>query len=256
MFNDIDSINHNLLKNMSYMSIKEFNWKSFWKEYRNIDCLNEDDLFFQVGKTINGRPISKQMFQDMIEDVVANLTLKPEDTLLEMCCGNGLLTQPLSDFVSYVYAFDFTEHLIDTAIKERFSNKITYTVGDAKADFFSKFDFHENPNKFLMNDSLGYFTFSELLNIIERIMDRCDNFSFYITGVPDEDLKWNFYNTEERKTAYLVEVAAGDITAKGIGYWWRKQEFEAIAQKLNISCWIVNQPENISNYRSNVLFSK
>jgi hypothetical protein len=196
------------------------------------------------------------MFEIMIQDVVKKLSLRGDDVLLEMCCGNGLLTLPLSIYVKQIFAFDFTEHLVETAIKERKNDKIQYAVGDAKSDFFFNFEMTETPTKFLMNDSLGYFSPIELTQIIERITARTDHFLFYITGVPNENLKWNFYNTDERKAEYLVGLASGDTTAKGIGNWWKTEEFTRIAENLKISCVIENQEAHISNYRSNVLFKK
>jgi hypothetical protein len=69
-------------------------------------------------------------------------------------------------------------------------------------------------------------------------------------------LKWNFYNTEERKAAYLESIQEGDFSGKGIGYWWKKKEFESLAQQLNLTYVIEDQEKHISTYRSNLLFFK
>ena len=238
------------------MNNSNFNWHSFWKDYRNIDFKSEDDLFIQVGKTVNGQPISRLVFMAMIEDIASSLELNSSDTMLEMCCGNGLLTLPLSEFVNEVVAFDFTDHLIATAQKFRTNSKITYRIADANSNFFEAFALQRMPNKFLMNDSLGYFTLQELKAIIVRIMDNSDHFRFYITGVPNDALKWNFYNTEERKQAYIASVNAGETSGKGIGHWWDMQLIQQLADELSLICTISNQPESISNYRTNILLCK
>lgn len=234
----------------------DFIWKDFWRNYRNIEFVAEKDLFFQVGKTINGEPISNEMFQWMVQDIVDALQLRNDDGFMEMCCGNGLLTKPLSHFVKEVFAFDFTSHLIDTAKKMNANDNVIYQVGDAKEDFFANFQGIEIPKKYLMNDSLGYFTPIDLEEIFARLIAKSDSFDFYITGIPNDELKWNFYNTDERKAIYQECVQSGDITNKGMGKWWKYEELLVISEKFQMEFKLVHQPEHISNFRSNVLFRK
>lgn len=234
--------------------MEKINWETFWSNYRNVESNQEEDLFFQVGKTINKEPISNDVFIEMIQNLESTLQLKSTDVLLEMCCGNGLLTKPLSAICKNVYAFDFTPHLIETAKKFKISNNIVYKAGDAKSDFFSLFDFQKLPNKYLMNDSLGYFTPYELKNILLLILGKVDNFSFYITGIPSDELKWNFYNTPERKKVYLSYSENSDESNGGMGRWWKSEEFISISEDLNLKVSLANQSKTISNYRMNVLF--
>ena len=142
------------------------NWQDFWRNYRK-NKVTEDylDLFYQVGKTINKLPIQQNIFDQMILDIINKLELNENDILLELCCGNGLLTKPLSFFVNKIYAFDFTEHLISTAKLKNQNENIEYAVGDVKSDFLNLFSISKMPNKYLMNDSLGYFTVSDLEKI-------------------------------------------------------------------------------------------
>lgn len=234
--------------------MEKLDWQNFWKNYRCIESLEERDLFYQVGKTINKEPISEFIFRQMVKDIILQLQLNETDVLLEMCCGNGLLTKPLSEFSEFVYAFDFTKHLIETAEQFKQKDNVIYKVGDAKSDFFKIFDFQKTPNKYLMNDSLGYFTQNDLENIIALIFSNSSSFKFYITGIPTDSLKWNFYNTEDRKTTYLNAVKNGDETNNGMGKWWSENEFSEIAKRFNLKVTLSNQPKKISNYRTNVLF--
>jgi hypothetical protein len=229
------------------------NWKEFWGNYRNTETQEESDLFFQVGKTINKSPIPESVFYEMVEDIKYNLNLDEKDVLLEMCCGNGLLSKPLSMFVKELYAFDFTERLIEVAKRFKQSENIYYAVGDAKGKLNSIFNFKSTPNKYLMNDSLGYFTPENLEVIIEQI--RHHPFDFYITGIPCDSLKWSFYNTEQRKNIYLQLRAIGDDYNDGMGRWWSCDEFFEIACKFGLSVKLERQPIHISSFRINVLFN-
>ena len=230
------------------------NWEGFWNSYRKKESQNKEDLFFQVGKTINKIPIADSLFQDMVEDIIQNLQLNDEDVLMELCCGNGIITLPLSTIVKQIYAFDFTDHLIESAKKHSQQSNINYTIGNAKSDFMELFQYEKKPRKFLMNDSLGYFEPNDLVTIIKKI--NCDSFLFYITGVPCDELKWNFYNTPERKNHYLKMQTLEENYNDGIGKWWKVEEIKTITDKLGLKVTIHNQPAAISNFRMNILISK
>ncbi len=232
--------------------MKEKYWKNFWKQYRTKDVECEDDLYFQVGKTINRKPIAQECFQWMIQDIAEHLDLQPHDHLLEICCGNGLLTLPLSHHVSFVYAFDFTENLIDAAVKYRSRENIAYKVGDAKQDHIKLFNYTGLPSKILMNDSLGYFEPSDLKEMIQRLKIHAR--LFYLTGVPCDGLKWNFYNTPERVRRYEELLRTQDKYNDGMGRWWGIDEFKNISHGCGVECSVWCQPPEISTYRINVLF--
>ena len=234
---------------------QKIDWQSFWNSYRTIEAQQEADLFFQVGKTVNKLPISYDIFTKMVENIVQSLKLTKKDILLELCCGNGLLTYPLSNFSRFVYAFDFAKQMIDNAKRFKNNENINYTVGDAKANFFELFEFVEMPNKFLINDSLAYFTADDLQTILATILENSKNFSFYITGIPCEELKWNFYNTEERKKTYLSDVENGDSYNNGMGKWWSIEELKQLALAHGLEC-IIEMPSKFYNYRVNALLEK
>ncbi len=227
------------------------NWKMFWDQYRVRETDNINDLFFQVGKTINGEAISPNVFSDMIGDIRLKLELDSNDVVLEMCCGNGLLSRPLSVFVKKLYAFDFTQRLIEIAKEHNQETNILYSVGDAKGKLDDIFDFEFKPNKYLMNDSLAYFDISDLSSILEQINGP---FSFYITGVPSEDLKFNFYDTEERVKRYNELKELGDEYNDGLGLWWNPESFLNLGVKFKLDVFIERQPPHVSNFRINVLF--
>ncbi len=229
-------------------------WKSFWKNYRRVEFKTDKDLFYQVGKTINGEAISDELLNLMIDDIISRLDLQESDILLEMCCGNGLLTLPLSMRVKHIYALDFTDDLISIARQYRSSSNISYEVGDARSDITSIFNINHVPLKILMNDSLGYFTPEDLCNILKKLI--MPGFRFYITGIPSDELKWNFYNTSERVKRYNTLKNNGALHFDGIGRWWHLDELRDIAKKSDVDFSFWEQLETISKYRVNAMFSK
>lgn len=232
-------------------------WKDFWESYNNIEAEGEDDLYIQVGKTKDQKPISNTVFNDIVDDIVQSLNLEKKDKLLELCCGNGLFTLPLSEKVKFVFAFDFTKKLIDAAKKFKSKNNIEYQVGDAKKDFLSLFSEDvSGVKKFLINDATAYFNPLELDLLLEKIkIISGGKFTLYLTNIPNDEKKWDFYNTPERKEKYLKYIESDDQFLGGLGRWWTKDEFRAIAEKYDLNLEIKNL-ENDYSYRMNVLITK
>lgn len=230
------------------------NWNLFWKNYRKeINPINENDLLIQVGKTINKSPISKNELLVIVADIKEKLNLNNSDFLLEMCCGNGIVTKKISYEVKKIFAFDFTEHLINSALEFNFKKNIDYKIGDANDNFFNFFSQDIKFQKFLMSFSLGYFTVTQLEQIMLRIINHSEQFSFYLTEVPMDELKWNFYDTKERRD-YYIDNLSNDEFNNGMGKWWKKTELLNIAEKFNLIVEFFDLSTNASNYRLNILF--
>ena len=77
------------------------------------------------------QPISEEALRLSIELITKGLQLTNKDRLLELCCGNGLMTKHLAPLVDQVYAVDFVERLIEHARKFRSAPNIQYVCADA-----------------------------------------------------------------------------------------------------------------------------
>lgn len=232
-----------------------YDWETFWKEWHNEKAQREEDLYYQVAKTVNKKPMEKELFDAINNSIVSILSLSPSDNFIELCCGNGLCTYEFRDKVNQIVAVDFSPHLIEAAKEFKSAPNISYvfeSVFTFLAEFPQKYDFV--PNKFLMNDALAYFVpdqLAELLTDMGRISHN--SFTFLIRGIPNDEQKWNYYNTEERKQRYLGYVASGDVTNDGMGRWWLPSEITTVCANLGLQCSIQNQAPPVSNYRMDVL---
>jgi predicted TPR repeat methyltransferase len=233
------------------------NWEKFWKAWRNEAAENEEDLYLQVAKTIHSKPIEKRIFDLINKNISDILALGADDIFVELCCGNGLCTYEFKDKVKQIVAVDFALHLIEAANKFKSAPNIQYNLGSVFT-FLDEFKSNWNytPAKYLMNDSLAYFTPGELHRILSSILELSgNNFIFLVRGVPNDKLKWNFYNTEDRKARYYENQKKADNTNDGLGRWWMPEELEQTSASLGLKCVIQNQPEEISNYRMDVQIS-
>jgi len=80
--------------------------------------------------TIGGQEVDDRQVELRVDSIVKNLRLASQDVLLDLCCGNGLLTKKISKYVSHIYAIDFSEGLISIAKAKNNSDNITYIIGD------------------------------------------------------------------------------------------------------------------------------
>ena len=194
---------------------------------------------------------------EIVEKIIRDLDFSPNDILVDFCCGNGLFTYELKGHVKQIIGVDFSQNIIDTANKYKSAPNITYCIGSV-LDFLK--DFKDKlpgiiPNKFLMNDALAYFTPADLENMLIYMKAISPGFKFLIRGVPNDTLKWNYYNTEERKATYYANLAKGDYTNDGLGNWWLPDDITAICEKLKLKCMLRNQELPVSDYRMDMIIS-
>jgi SAM-dependent methyltransferase len=232
-------------------------WKRFWSSYRKKEVTSDEDLYVEVGKTVNGEPVSEEAFGLSIELIVRNLKLSGRDLLLELCCGNGLVTRRLAPLVRQIRAVDFAEHLIANARRFSAAPNVSYFCGEVLAHLddlaLSKVFV---PQKILLGDCLCYFGPGHLSRMLQAA--RCltgDDFVFMASGVPCDELKWNFYNTPERVRRFEENQSRAENTNDGIGRWWRKEELEETGKALGVSTVIREQPSVLSNFRIDAVFA-
>ncbi len=231
-------------------------WRDFWRTYRADEARCEADLFVQVGKTVQKRPVPPEVFEAMVRQVVIALEPAPGEVLVDLCCGNGLVTHALSRCVKEIVAIDFAEHLIDAARRFKSAPNIQYVVGDVETALRDVVV--GPPDKVLMNDSLGYFTpesFGRVLDALDALAEGRP-LRFLVTGIPGHEHRWNFYDTPERRARYEALERSGDGTFDGMGRWWTQAELEAVGRERGFAVRVERQAPELSNYRVNALYER
>ena len=240
------------------LNIEKTDWKKFWNSYRNITPNTQEDLFYQVGKTVHGKPIPITTYLKSIDRIIKLLKLCSNDQLLELCCGNGLITYELSKHVDQIIAIDFANHLIDTAKKFKYADNISYIQGDVTHSLDSYLLKNFFPTKIFMGVGLAYFDLDKLEIILKNAINhnKENPFSVLFTDVPNIDLLKNYYNTQDRWDKYCSNQKNSENGNDGIGRWWSVLELNEIAQKIGLTLEIYEQPIDLSNYRFDVVFTK
>ena len=63
-------------------------WISFWDQQARSEHPAE-----QVGRILRGKPAEPQLNQQIAEHIIHLLNLESHHSLLDLCCGNGVLSK-------------------------------------------------------------------------------------------------------------------------------------------------------------------
>jgi len=231
-------------------------WYKFWQKERTVEINHEKDLLYQVYRTVNKKPISNEEINIIVQDIKDKLALEKEDVLLDLGCGNGVITYSLSKYVKTVVGVDFSKQLIYNAKKYKFKQNIHYIVANLLDKKILEFDYEYN--KILISAVLQYITLNQFDEFLNNLNKKINIKSLIlINDILDADRKWKFFRTFRQKLNYLIKIK---LLRKnlGLGKWWNKNEIIILANKYKYSCEFFNQNERLSSshYRFDVLLIK
>jgi cyclopropane fatty-acyl-phospholipid synthase-like methyltransferase len=230
------------------------NWEKYWSTYPAT--VRESDYFGQVGKTVHGQAISSFQFQCIVEDIVSRLDLQPDDVLLDLCCGNGIITSKLASKCRKVIGVDYSESLLSIAKRDHQSENIHYVHASIMDLDLETLSATGTFSKVLMYEALQHFSKKELRKILSITLSQATaDASILIGSIPDRTRKRNFYNTPKR----LIVAAWRQVTARNaIGSWWTPNEFQRISEQMKLQCQILSQNEAIhtAHYRFDALLRR
>ena len=202
---------------------------NYWAKYWTTNqIINNENPHCQVGRTVNKIPINKQKWQFHLNEIEQTLDLGPDDNLLDLCAGNGLITMPLSLRCKSVTAVDISSTLLEKIDTNLYPN-ITLVTGDVRNVNIPSGTF----SKGLMYGALQYFSEREAIGILELIYrSLMQGGSFLIGDIPDIDRLFVFYNKPEWVRAYFDSVKAN---TPAVGTWFKKEILLEMAKYVGFS---------------------
>ena len=224
-------------------------WRTFWA--RAVENAGTGDLFRQVGRTVVGEPEPKEQLEILLGVITEGLKLGQDDVLLDLCCGNGLVTARLSPLCRLIVAVDYSNELIQVAKMTNSASNITY-MSRSVEDLLPGDLPPTGPTKICMNAGLQYFTgpiLHRLLVSLRRL--ACVDLELLFTAVPDAERLERFYNTPERRAEYERRSAGGN---EAIGTWWDRTHLISIFQQEGYDARAVDQNPSLhtAHYRFDV----
>jgi SAM-dependent methyltransferase len=224
-------------------------WKRFWNTDPRV--LSGNDLLVQVGKTVNGTPIRQQLLDVIAAQIVEKLEIGPGEDVLDLCCGNGIITRRYAPQCRSVHAIDFSEPLIEAARLHCGLPNISYRLGDVCAlpDDIRMIRF----DKILMYEALQNFQPEQAEALFAFMANSAsDRAPIFIASVPDREDMARFYDTDERRAAYAKRVADNNDR---MGRWWLKMDLADICAAHGYSVEFSRPHESlpVSHYRFDAL---
>lgn len=219
------------------------------QDYYSSRVAMSDDLLYQVGKTVCGNPISDESVNIIVETIKTRLDLSKEDVVMDIGCGNGLLTNKISDFVKHVIGVEKNKDLFEVAIKNNSNNNISYVM----SDIFNIKRLKLASNKINMYEVLQHIPYSSFRSFLFFMKELLPyNGVFFIGGVLDEERKWEFYDTRERRCELIRGLMEN---GEALGFWYHKDYIRCVAEDVGIKVDFYQQDEQLytSHYRYDCL---
>jgi|APTNR8051073442_1049403.scaffolds.fasta_scaffold03006_6 SAM-dependent methyltransferase len=230
-------------------------WFLHWNKFpRDLD---DSDLLRQVGKTVNGQPVDDNQIKLIVENLSKKLSLDSKDDILDLCCGNGLLTHLIVEqcLCRSVVGIDYSEPLIAIANRIYSRKNIFFILSSAvSSDWLNELK-GVKYKKILMYEALQHFNQSEFIEILHSISRNFGkSCQFFVASIPDKSRIFCFYNTPYRRREYEKRLAAGN---EAIGTWWDIQELSDLAYNSGFKCEIFPQPKGLytAHYRFDAMLT-
>lgn len=215
------------------------NWENYW----NTTATNKDHLT-QVGR-INTDPFKS--IQQAAQHIEELLEISSGDKVLDVCCGNGMITAEIAHKVNDIMGVDFSQKLITQAIE--LHPGIEFDQQDAMNLLLpEKFD------KIYLAFSFQYFdSYEKGKAVINKLKQHArPGAKILLTDIPDQKRWGKFYNTIFKKLFYLKHQITGKYT---MGKFWSEEELLRICNELGLEGKLFSQPSSMpySYYRFDFL---
>lgn len=230
-------------------------WRVFWA---GVDGLGDDRsseaAMRQVGKTVLGQPVAPEQLDLLVATVLGGLGVSSSDRLLDLGCGNGLLTERVAAAAAHVHGVDVSPRMVEDARRLRRPSNVRYDVADLGAGQLASLLGRGDVDAAYAVEVVQHLEGEELAVLladlaaigVERLL---------AVGVPDLDRIRAFYDTParwERRERLLLEGR------EQIGRWWTADELGALARDAG---WVATTgPQRPSlytkHYRFDVLFTR
>ncbi len=225
--------------------------KSDYKEYPKT--LDRDDLWGQVRRTVNGKPVPHEQIVMIVQVIRNELQLCADDIVLDLACGNGALASHLIEDCGMIHGVDWSEYLIEVA-NSRFAlpHKTTFLVDDA-AHYVENEPDPSRFTKVLCYGSFSFFSKEDAVRVLTGLARRFVNVKqVFIGNLPDAARADRFYPTGKD---YCEELR--DHTG-AIGVWRSESELRDLASMTGWKLEITMMPMDFyaAHYRFDAVLTR
>jgi SAM-dependent methyltransferase len=208
------------------------NWEAYW--VRRPTSFGEGEYLKQVEMTLNGEPYSDAEFQRVTSRIADRMQLGENDVLLDICCGNGVVTAELAKHCREVVGIDFSEPLLEIANRAHRPANVTYLRANALDVGSLGLESKKKFTKVLINGALHCFLPRQFRPLLENILKlSTDNFVIFLCRVPDGSRKNVFFNTFKKKVRHIYYKI---LRRDALGTWWDETFIRKHCADLGLRC--------------------
>ena len=231
-------------KNVCFSNFRWLIWKNYWNKK-----VFKKNFFQQVQRTSKGLNLSEKELFHSVNFISKNISAK--DIVLDICCGNGLITSQI--ICKSIIGVDFSKHLISIAQANFINQNIQFICADAL--YIDKL-FNYQFDKIILNFSFQYFNFHEGKELIFKMSNLLKQDGLiYISDIPNKHKQHLFAGNGLQKLKYYIKYY---LKKEPTGKFWSQKELDSICNSYNLKGVVVEQPKYLpySHYRFDYLISK
>lgn len=226
---------------------------NYWLKHFNSNVSKlPENLLKQVGKTVNGIEVDQSQITLIVDTICSELNLNEQSRVVDLCCGNGLLTIEVAKHCNLVIGVDYSKNLIKVATHVNSSDNVNYVNSDVTTispKYLSECDSVYMYEGLQHIDNDGFFKVMGLLSANSNII------KIFIGGIPDRNCISKYYDTEEKMDYYEKCEAKG---TPHLGKWWDKSEIETIGNHFGFKMKVIAQNSELYStyYRFDCLLER
>jgi len=203
-----------------------------------------DDYMRQVAKTLHGEPLNHSQISEMVRDIAFKLRLSQDDSLLDLCCGNGVITAQLAEQCRAAVGVDFSRPLLTVAAADFSRPNLTYRLASA-LDLSALELKPASFTRVLLYDALQHFKPDELAPLLRAIKGIVSSDRLILLGgLPFRPYRRRYLNSPYKRLRYqYFRLTGRDL----LGTWWRDSDIAAACAAAGMHYAIHPQPESFYN---------
>lgn len=213
--------------------------KRFYLYKEHPKACAPDEFWAQVKRTVNGKPVGEDQIQLIVEAILDGLQIDGADTLLDLCCGNGALTDRIFARCQGGLGIDFSEPLI--AVAEHYFQSVprrVYRLDDVES-YLQSAQGDPRYTKALCYGAFQYLPKQKAINVLRLVRNRFPNVKrLFIGNLPDKERMRDFF--KER----VPPPNIADDPGSPIGIWRTEAEFATLAQQCGWNIAFRQMPRN------------
>lgn len=212
-----------------------------------------DAYWKQIRRTVNGVAVNDAQIELIVNAITIALSLKREDVILDLACGNGALSSYLFDKCAGLVGIDISPYLIEVA-ERNFSRSPNYRFYlDDMVSYVRQSRDTSAFTKALIYGAFQYISKSDAILVLKTLNERFAAVAkVFVGNLPNRRLADRFYRDRTPTEAELNDHEAR------IGVWYLPEELAEIAEKAgwHASCSYMPADFYASSYRFDVTLER